>query len=62
MAGGVPAFIEARRSIRAFLPDPVPRAELDRLVEGDRGTRLGRVRGIAPAHEDEGVWQPILRE
>ena len=33
MAGGVPAFIEARRSIRAFLPDPVPRAELDRLVE-----------------------------
>jgi len=29
----VPAFIEARRSIRAFLPDPVPRAELDRLVE-----------------------------
>ncbi len=33
MAGNVPAFIEARRSIRAFLPDPVPRAELDRLVE-----------------------------
>jgi len=29
---GVPAFIEARRSIRAFRPDPVPRAELDRLV------------------------------
>jgi len=33
MPRGVPTFIEARRSIRAFLPDPVPRAELDRLVE-----------------------------
>ncbi len=33
MTGRVPAFIEARRSIRAFLPDPVPRADLDRLVE-----------------------------
>jgi coenzyme F420-0:L-glutamate ligase / coenzyme F420-1:gamma-L-glutamate ligase len=30
---GVPAFIEARRSIRAFLPEPIARAELDRLVE-----------------------------
>jgi F420 biosynthesis protein FbiB-like protein len=29
----VPAFVEARRSIRAFLPDPVPRAVLDALVE-----------------------------
>jgi len=28
----VPAFVTARRSIRAFTPDPVPRAELDRLV------------------------------
>lgn len=28
----VPAFIEARRSIRAFTADPVPRAALDRLV------------------------------
>ena len=33
MTGRVPAFIEARRSIRAFLSDPVPRADLDRLVE-----------------------------
>jgi coenzyme F420-0:L-glutamate ligase/coenzyme F420-1:gamma-L-glutamate ligase len=33
MTGRVPTFIEARRSIRAFLPDPVPRADLDRLVE-----------------------------
>jgi F420 biosynthesis protein FbiB-like protein len=29
----VPAFLEARRSIRAFLPEPVDRFELDRLVE-----------------------------
>jgi F420 biosynthesis protein FbiB-like protein len=29
----VPAFIEARRSIRAFLPDPVPRAAIDGFVE-----------------------------
>lgn len=28
----VPAFVEARRSIRAFTPDPVPRDLLDRLV------------------------------
>jgi coenzyme F420-0:L-glutamate ligase / coenzyme F420-1:gamma-L-glutamate ligase len=28
----VPGFIEARRSIRAFLPGPVPRDEIDRLV------------------------------
>jgi coenzyme F420-0:L-glutamate ligase/coenzyme F420-1:gamma-L-glutamate ligase len=29
----VPAFLEARRSIRAFLPDPVPRDALDAFVE-----------------------------
>jgi len=29
----VPAFLEARRSIRAFTADPVPRATLDALVE-----------------------------
>ncbi len=28
-----PAFLEARRSIRAFLPDPVPRDALDGFVE-----------------------------
>lgn len=28
----VPAFVAARRSIRAFAPDPVPRATLDALV------------------------------
>jgi F420 biosynthesis protein FbiB-like protein len=29
----VPAFVEARRSVRAFLPEPVPRDVLDALVE-----------------------------
>jgi len=29
----VPAFVEARRSIRAFLDEAVPRSEIDRLVE-----------------------------
>jgi F420 biosynthesis protein FbiB-like protein len=33
MASRVPAFLEARRSIRAFLPDPVPRSALDGFVE-----------------------------
>jgi F420 biosynthesis protein FbiB-like protein len=32
-AGRVPAFLAARRSIRAFLPDPVPRDVLDGFVE-----------------------------
>jgi coenzyme F420-0:L-glutamate ligase/coenzyme F420-1:gamma-L-glutamate ligase len=32
-ASRVPAFIAARRSIRAFLDQPVPRAALDRMVE-----------------------------
>jgi F420 biosynthesis protein FbiB-like protein len=33
MASRVPAFLEARRSIRAFLPGPVPRDALDGFVE-----------------------------
>ncbi len=33
MGSRVPAFLEARRSIRAFLPDPVPRDALDGFVE-----------------------------
>ena len=33
MGSRVPAFLEARRSIRAFLPDPVPRSALDSFVE-----------------------------
>src|SRR4029079_16546667 len=32
-AVSLPAFIEARRSIRAFRPQPVDRALLDRMVE-----------------------------
>ncbi|HEX4529284.1 MAG TPA: nitroreductase family protein [Acidimicrobiia bacterium] len=32
-SGRVPAFLAARRSIRAFLPDPVPRDVLDGFVE-----------------------------
>jgi F420 biosynthesis protein FbiB-like protein len=31
-SGAVPAFVEARRSIRAFTADPVPRELLDTLV------------------------------
>jgi len=33
MTSRVPAFLEARRSIRAFLPNRVPRAALDGFVE-----------------------------
>ena len=33
MTSRVPAFLEARRSIRAVLPHPVPRAALDGFVE-----------------------------
>jgi coenzyme F420-0:L-glutamate ligase / coenzyme F420-1:gamma-L-glutamate ligase len=33
MGSRVPAFLEARRSIRAILPDPVPRDALDGFVE-----------------------------
>ena len=33
MASRVPPFIDARRSIRAFLPEPVPRDALDGFVE-----------------------------
>jgi coenzyme F420-0:L-glutamate ligase / coenzyme F420-1:gamma-L-glutamate ligase len=33
MTSRVPAFVEARRSIRSFLPDPVPRDALDAFVE-----------------------------
>ena len=32
-ASRVPAFLAARRSIRSFLPDPVPRVALDGFVE-----------------------------
>jgi len=51
MAGGVPGFIEARRSIRAFLPDPVPRSELDRLVEAAC---------LAPAPHHSRPWRWVV--
>ena len=51
MPRGVPTFIEARRSIRAFLPDPVPRAELDRLVEAAC---------LAPAPHHSRPWRWVV--
>jgi F420 biosynthesis protein FbiB-like protein len=44
----VPAFLEARRSIRAFTRDPVPREVLDRLVEAAC---------IAPAPHHSRPWR-----
>ena len=49
--GGVPAFIEARRSIRAFLPEPVSRAEVDRLVEAAC---------LAPAPHHSRPWRWVV--
>ena len=49
--GGVPAFIEARRSIRAVLPEPVPRAVLDRLVEAAC---------LAPAPHHSRPWRWVV--
>jgi F420 biosynthesis protein FbiB-like protein len=47
----VPSFIEARRSIRAFLPDPVPRDVLDGLVEAAC---------IAPAPHHSRPWRFVI--
>src|SRR5436853_1032100 len=47
----VPAFIEARRSIRAFLPEPVPRATLDVLVEAAC---------LAPAPHHSRPWRWVV--
>lgn len=47
----VPAFVEARRSIRAFLPEPVGRAELDRLVEAAC---------LAPAPHHSRPWRFVV--
>jgi F420 biosynthesis protein FbiB-like protein len=49
--GGLPAFIEARRSIRAFLPEPVPRADLERLVEAAC---------LAPAPHHSRPWRWVV--
>jgi coenzyme F420-0:L-glutamate ligase/coenzyme F420-1:gamma-L-glutamate ligase len=51
MPGGVPAFIEARRSIRAFRPEPVSRAVLDRVVEAAC---------LAPAPHHSRPWRWVI--
>ena len=47
----VPAFVEARRSIRAFRPEPVDRARLDALVEAAC---------IAPAPHHSRPWRFVV--
>jgi coenzyme F420-0:L-glutamate ligase / coenzyme F420-1:gamma-L-glutamate ligase len=47
----VPAFVEARRSIRAFRPDPVPRADLDAIVEAAC---------LAPAPHHSRPWRFVI--
>lgn len=47
----VPAFLEARRSVRAFAPDPIPRATLDALVEAAC---------IAPAPHHSRPWRFVI--
>ena len=47
----VPAFVEARRSIRAFRPEPVPRADLDAIVEAAC---------LAPAPHHSRPWRFVV--
>jgi len=47
----VPAFVEARRSIRAFLAEPVPRADLDAIVEAAC---------LAPAPHHSRPWRFVV--
>jgi coenzyme F420-0:L-glutamate ligase/coenzyme F420-1:gamma-L-glutamate ligase len=47
----VPAFLDARRSIRAFLPDPVARETLDALVEAAC---------VAPAPHHSRPWRFVV--
>jgi F420 biosynthesis protein FbiB-like protein len=47
----VPAFLEARRSIRAFLPEPVSRDTLDALVEAAC---------LAPAPHHSRPWRFVV--
>jgi coenzyme F420-0:L-glutamate ligase / coenzyme F420-1:gamma-L-glutamate ligase len=47
----VPSFIEARRSIRSFLPTSVPREVLDRLVESAC---------LAPAPHHSRPWRWVI--
>src|SRR4051794_39965423 len=50
---GVPAFVAARRSIRAFLPDAVARADLDAVVEAAC---------LAPAPHHSRPWRFVIVE
>jgi coenzyme F420-0:L-glutamate ligase / coenzyme F420-1:gamma-L-glutamate ligase len=47
----VPAFVERRRSIRAFLPEPVDRAQLDMLAEAAC---------LAPAPHHSRPWRFVV--
>jgi len=47
----VPSWLEARRSIRAFVPDPIPRADLDALVTAAC---------IAPAPHHSRPWRWVV--
>jgi len=47
----VPDFVEARRSIRAFRPEPVPRADLDAIVEAAC---------LAPAPHHSRPWRFVV--
>ncbi len=51
MTARAPAFLEARRSIRAFLDEPVDRARLDRLVEAAC---------LAPAPHHSRPWRFVV--
>ncbi|HEV7524495.1 MAG TPA: nitroreductase family protein [Acidimicrobiia bacterium] len=48
---GVPAFVEARRSIRAFRPDPIDRVDLDAIVEAAC---------LAPAPHHSRPWRFVV--
>ncbi|HWS48007.1 MAG TPA: nitroreductase family protein [Acidimicrobiia bacterium] len=51
MSAGVPAFVRARRSIRAFLPDLVEREDLDALVQAAC---------LAPAPHHSRPWRFVV--
>jgi F420 biosynthesis protein FbiB-like protein len=53
VTGRVPAFIEARRSIRAFAPDPVSTTELDAVIEAAC---------LAPAPHHSRPWRFVVVE
>src|SRR5262249_12238018 len=48
---GVPGFLEARRSVRAFTAEPVPRAVLDRVIEAAC---------VAPAPHHSRPWRWVV--